>query len=81
MRKTAGAAMLAGLLLVGGGAWAGDLEGTVLTIVIAERMVVLEDGKEVWIAEGLSLDEIKEGRRSRWSTKSATASWWPRASR
>ena len=61
MRRMAGAAVLAGLLLAGGAAWAGDLEGTVQTIVIAERMVVLEDGKQVWIAEGLSMEELKEG--------------------
>ena len=61
MRKMAGVAALVGLLLAGGGAWAGDLEGKVQTIVIAERMVVLEDGKQVWIAEGLSMEELKEG--------------------
>jgi hypothetical protein len=61
MRKTAGAAMLAGLLLAGGGAWAADLEGKVQTIVIADRMVVMEDGKQVWIAEGLSMEELREG--------------------
>ena len=53
--------MLVGLLLVGAGAWAGDLEGKVQTIVIADRMVVLDDGKHVWIAEGLSMEELKEG--------------------
>ena len=33
----------------------------VQTIVIAERMVVLDDGKEVWIAEGLSMEDLQEG--------------------
>jgi Protein of unknown function (DUF1344) len=61
MRRTAGAAVLVGLLLVGTGAWAADLEGKVQTIIIADRMVVLEDGKQVWIAEGLSMEELKEG--------------------
>ena len=61
MRRIAGAAGLISLLLAGGGAWAADLEGKVQTIVIAERMVVLEDGKQVWIAEGLSMEELKEG--------------------
>jgi hypothetical protein len=55
------AVVVAGLLLAGGGAWAGDLEGKVQTIVIEERMVVLEDGRQVWIAEGLSMEELKEG--------------------
>jgi hypothetical protein len=61
MRRIAGAAALVGLLLVGASAWAGDLEGKVQMIVIAERMVVLDDGKQVWIAEGLSMEELKEG--------------------
>ena len=61
MRRIVGAAALVGLFLVGAGAWAGDLEGKVQTIVIADRMVVLEDGKQVWIAEGLSMAELKEG--------------------
>ena len=61
MRTIAGAAVLMGVLLVGGGAWGADLEGKVQTIVIADRMVVLDDGKEVWMAEGLSMDDIKEG--------------------
>jgi len=61
MRRMAGAVALVSLLLVGAGAWAADLEGKVQMIVIAERMVVLDDGKQVWIAEGLSMDELKEG--------------------
>jgi hypothetical protein len=61
MGKTVGAVVLAGLLLVGAGAGAADLEGKVQTIVIADRMVVLEDGKQLWIAEGLSIEELREG--------------------
>jgi hypothetical protein len=61
MRTMAGAAVLMGLVLAGGGAWGADLEGKVQTIVIADRMVVLDDGKEVWMAEGLSIEDLKEG--------------------
>ena len=61
MRRMAGAAALAGLLVVGTGAWAADLEGKVQTIMIADRMVLLEDGKQVWVAEGLSMEDLKEG--------------------
>jgi Protein of unknown function (DUF1344) len=61
MRRATGAVVLAGLLLVGGSAWAADLEGKIQTIMIADRMVVLEDGKQVWIAEGVSMEELKEG--------------------
>ena len=61
MRRIAGAAALAGLLLAGASAQAADLEGKVQMIVIADRMVVLEDGKQVWIAEGLSMEELTEG--------------------
>ena len=59
--RSVGAAVVAGLLCVGTAAWAADLEGKVQTVVIAERMVILEDGKQVWIAEGLSMEELKEG--------------------
>ena len=61
MRGLAGAMALAGLLVMGTWAWAADLEGKVQTIVEVDRMIVLDDGKQVWIAEGLSMEEIKEG--------------------
>lgn len=60
MRRTIGAVVLAGVLFTGV-AWAADLEGKIQVVKLDERVVILEDGKQVWIAEGLSMEELKEG--------------------
>ena len=60
MRRTIGAVALAGLLATGV-ASAADLEGKIQVVKTDERVVILEDGKQVWIAEGLSMEELKEG--------------------
>ena len=61
MRKTLGVALLAGLLVTGV-AWAADLEGKIQMVKLDERVVVLEDGKQIWIAEGISMEDLQEGR-------------------
>ena len=60
MRRTIGAVALAGLLATGV-ASAADLEGKIQVVKTDERVVILEDGKQVWIAEGLSMEELQEG--------------------
>ena len=62
MSKTLGIA-LALLLAVSGAAWAGDVEGKVQSLNTNDRMVVLEDGTKLWIAEGVSIDGLKEGAK------------------
>jgi hypothetical protein len=47
--------------LAAAGAWAEEIQGKVQTINAAERMIVLEDGTQIWVAEGVSLDTLKEG--------------------
>jgi uncharacterized protein DUF1344 len=42
-------------------AWAEEVQGKVQTVNAADRMIVLEDGTQIWVAEGLSLDNLKEG--------------------
>jgi hypothetical protein len=51
------------LLLVCGvaGAWAEQISGKIHKIEAADRMFVLEDGTQLWLAEGLSVDALKEG--------------------
>lgn len=50
------------LSLVVSGAWAQqELAGKVQKVDAADRTLVLEDGTQVWLAEGISLDELKEG--------------------
>jgi Cu/Ag efflux protein CusF len=44
-------------------AWAGDVTGKVQSVDSSERVIVLEDGTKLWIAEGLPLDDLKEGAK------------------
>jgi Protein of unknown function (DUF1344) len=60
MLRTIGVVVLAALLVTGV-ASAADLEGKIQVVKPDERVVILEDGKQVWIAEGLSMEELKEG--------------------
>jgi len=61
MKKMLGIGMA--LLLVFGvaGVWAEEIEGKVKSVDSSERAIVLEDGTTLWVAEGLSLDMVKEG--------------------
>lgn len=43
------------------GAWAGDISGKVQTIDTAERAIVLDNGSKLWVAEGVPMDNLKEG--------------------
>jgi hypothetical protein len=53
---------LAAVLAFGvAGAWADEVSGKVQSINAAERTIVLQDGTQLWIAEGLPLDLLKEG--------------------
>jgi len=43
------------------GAWAEDISGKVQSVDPGERMFVLDDGSKIWVAEGVSMDTVKEG--------------------
>jgi hypothetical protein len=42
-------------------AWAGEISGKVQSIDAGERAFVLDNGSKLWVAEGVSIDELKEG--------------------
>jgi hypothetical protein len=42
-------------------AWAGDVAGKIQAVDPSERVIVLQDGTKLWIAEGLPIDSLKEG--------------------
>jgi Cu/Ag efflux protein CusF len=44
-------------------AWAGEAAGKVQAVDPGERVITLEDGTRLWVAEGLSMDDVKEGAR------------------
>ena len=60
MRRIMGLAV-AVVLALSMAAWAGELEGKIQKIDPADRMFVLEDGTQVWVAEGVPMDKLKEG--------------------
>jgi hypothetical protein len=60
MRRIMGLAVAVALAL-SMAAWAGELEGKIQKVSPADRMFVLEDGTQVWVAEGVPMDKLKEG--------------------
>jgi len=42
-------------------AWAQDLRGKIQQIDPAERVIVLDDGTKLKVAEGVSMENLKEG--------------------
>jgi hypothetical protein len=62
MMRTVLAVTLAVLLGVGATlAWADDISGKVQSVDTGERAFVLDDGSKIWVAEGVSMEAIKEG--------------------
>jgi hypothetical protein len=49
------------LTLAAVGAWAEEVQGKVQTVDPSERTIVLEDGTKIWVAEGVSMENVKEG--------------------
>jgi len=57
----AGLAMALALALAFSPAWAADIEGKVQKVDTVERTIVLEDGTQIWVAEGVSMEGLTEG--------------------
>lgn len=56
------AAVLLGLVLMGAaGAWAAEIQGKIQSVDRLDRVIVLEDGTRLWLAEGLSMETLREG--------------------
>lgn len=63
MKKVVGITLALLLVLSATVGWAADIEGTVRAVDPADRVIVLEDGTKLWVAEGLALDNLKEGAK------------------
>ena len=61
MRRVIGIAMVLLLVCTVGGARAEEIQGKVKSLDTTERVFALEDGTRLWVAEGLSMDTLKEG--------------------
>ena len=62
MKKIVGltCALVLGLSMVAG---AGEVTGKIQAVDSAERVITLDDGTKLWIAEGVSIDNLREGAR------------------
>jgi len=61
MKKVVGIVMALLLVFAVAGAWAEEIQGKIKAVDVAERAFSLEDGTQLWMAEGLPLDTLKEG--------------------
>jgi hypothetical protein len=52
-------ALLLGLGVTVG--WAEEITGKIQSVDVADRAFVFEDGSKIWVAEGVSMDALKEG--------------------
>jgi Cu/Ag efflux protein CusF len=41
--------------------WAAEVSGKIQKVDTADRSIVLEDGTQLWLAESVSADQLKEG--------------------
>jgi uncharacterized protein DUF1344 len=53
-------ALLLGLGVAG--AWADEVAGKIKSVDPAQRAVILEDGTMIWVAEGVAMDNLQEGK-------------------
>ncbi len=62
MKKVLGAVLALLLGLSTAGAWAAEVSGKIKSVDPGQRAIVLEDDSIIWIAEGLPMDNLQEGK-------------------
>jgi len=60
MTKTLGIAV-ALVLALSAGALAADVQGKIQSVDTSERVIVLDNGTKLWVAEGVTMEQLKEG--------------------
>jgi Protein of unknown function (DUF1344) len=60
MKKVLGIAV-ALVLALSAGAFAADVEGKIQSVDTSDRVIVLDNGDKLWIADGVAMDKLKEG--------------------
>jgi Cu/Ag efflux protein CusF len=63
MKKALGIIPVLLLVVSAVSVWAADIEGKVQRVDSSDRVIVLDDGTKLWVAEGLAMDNIKEGTK------------------
>lgn len=49
------------VLALSAGAFASEVEGKIQSVDTSDRAIVLDNGTKLWVAEGVSMDNLKEG--------------------
>jgi Cu/Ag efflux protein CusF len=63
MKTAVGIVLALALVVSAAGVWAADIEGKIQSVDTSGRMIVLEDGTRLSVAEGLAMDNLKEGAK------------------
>ena len=61
MKKIVGVALALLFVVAVGGAWAGDINGKITAVDVTARTIQLDYNTEISVAEGLPMDNLKEG--------------------
>jgi hypothetical protein len=61
MKKGLGMAVALLAVFVVGRAAAEEIQGKIKSLDTAERVIALENGTRIWVAEGLSMNSLREG--------------------
>jgi hypothetical protein len=61
MRKLLGVLFVLVLALSAVTVWAGAIEGKIQSVDTSDRTIVLDDGTKLSVAEGVSIDMLREG--------------------
>jgi hypothetical protein len=62
MTKVLGIALALLLGLGVAGAWAEEISGKIQSVDPGDRTIVLDDGSKIWVAEGVPMDDLREGK-------------------
>ena len=61
MKKIAGVTLALLFVVAVGGAWAGDIDGKITSVDTGARTIQLDYNTDISVAEGLPMDNLKEG--------------------
>ncbi len=61
MKKVLGVALALLVVVAVGGAWAGDIDGKITSVDMNARTIQLDYNTEIAVAEGIAMDNLKEG--------------------
>lgn len=61
MKKGLGMAVALLAVFVVGRAAAEEIQGKIKSLDTAERVIALDNGTRIWVAEGLSMNSLREG--------------------